>query len=167
MSGPFIFGRRFGRRQALWAAASAPLALHLAFSSCAANGSAGNEEARDGTGITATDGLGRIVGTVRIGPICPVERIPPAPACRPTPEMFARVKVVIRSADGETIRQADLDDEGNYSVELESGTYLVGTNRHGFGLGGREPPTRAPGARVDLAAGETERVDIDIDTGIR
>jgi hypothetical protein len=138
----------------------------------------------DDAGLTGSGIRGKIVGTVTIGPICPVERIPPDPACQPTPEMFARVKILVRRPGGETVRQVDLDERGNYSVELEPGTYLVDTNRHGFGIGGGEldsvwPDTVRPDSIreggsyqvlpvvVELEPGETERVDIEIDTGIR
>jgi hypothetical protein len=102
---------------------------------------------------------GRIVGRVTIGPLCPVEQVPPDPACQPTPQTFAPIRVRIRLPAGNLLLEVRLDGEGNYSVDLPAGRYLVDTNHVGIA------PT--PPIEVTLSPGETERVDIDIDTGIR
>lgn len=240
-------GPHLERVLALLATSTALLALVLG---CSGGGTSSSR--RDSPSLTDNEAFGRIVGTVRIGPICPVEQFPPDPACSPTPEMFGRVRILIWSSEGRLLRDIPLDSQGNYAVALEPGTYLVGTNDHGFGIGGQgsgesggldsigageggygepgdsgvavadspsapssppspegEPPPSAgdstvvfdPGGdstivfnprgdstispidpepvvegegpysqlpvRVELAAGETARVDIDIDTGIR
>lgn len=164
-----LLSRRLAGERAVGGAGLSAVCLVLATAvlwACA-GGSASRDNREsgrdDGVGLTDNSGAGRIEGAVTIGPLCPVERIPPDPTCRPKPEMFARVKVIVRRPDGATVREVDLDESGNYSVELEPGTYLVGTNDHGFGLGVGEQPSVV----VELAAGEAERVDIDIDTGIR
>jgi hypothetical protein len=129
---------------------------------CSGGGTASSR--RDSLSLTDNEAFGRIVGTVRIGPICPVEQFPPDPACSPTLEMFGRVRTLIWSSEGRLLRDIPLDSQGNYAVALEPGIYLVGTNDHGFGIGGQGGGLPV---RVELAAGETTRVDIDIDTGIR
>ncbi len=122
---------------------------------CSAGGSLpdGGRDSDD-VGLTGNENLGRIEGRVTIGPLCPVERIPPDPRCSPKPELFAAVKVRILTTAGELVRLVDLDDSGNYAVELESGSYLVDTNYRGFGLpggpesgtGGTDSASSAPGS---------------------
>jgi hypothetical protein len=116
---------------------------------CSAGGS-GRDGGRDSDdlGLTGNEDLGRIEGRVTIGPLCPVERIPPDPRCSPSPALFAAVKVRILTPSGELVRSVDLDDSGHYAVDLQPGGYLVGTNYPGFGLPG-EPDS---GTLVDSAS---------------
>ena len=71
---------------AVWSVSAASLAC---------SGGGGTDVARAGDVITGAEDLGRIEGRVTIGPLCPVERIPPDPTCQPTPETFAAVKLFI------------------------------------------------------------------------
>jgi hypothetical protein len=110
---------------------------------CSAGGSPpdGGRDSDD-FGLTGNQQPGRIEGQLTIGPLCPVERIPPDPRCAPTPELFAAVKVRILTPVGELVRTVDLDGSGNYAIDLGPGSYLVDTNYHGLGLpGGLEPGT--------------------------
>ena len=94
---------------------------------------------------------GTIHGTVTIGPLCPVERIPPDPACRPTPELYSTVQVVIRAASGDELGRVPLDATGSYSVALDPGTYLVDTTWRGPGS-----PPAAGGGGAGAASGSSE-----------
>ncbi len=105
-------------------------------------------------------GTGTLQGTVTIGPISPVQRegvkeeVPPA--------VYAARKVMVYDTGGKKlVRQVDLEDDGAYSVELEVGTYTVDINRIGVDFSDEVP------RQVDIVAGETVVLDIDIDTGIR
>ena len=51
--------------------------------------------------------------------------------------------------------------EGNYRVTLAAGTYLVDINHMGIDVAKELPKT------VEIVGGETTRLDVDIDTGIR
>ena len=109
---------------------------------------------------TADRGTGRLEGTVTIGPISPVQRegvteeIPPA--------VYATRKVMVYDQDGKKlVRQVDLQDDGTYGVELKEGTYTVDINRIGVDFSDEVP------RQLEIVAGETVLLDIDIDTGIR
>ena len=108
---------------------------------------------------------GILAGTVKIGPIWPVER----PGEKPSvpPEVFEARKIMVYDKNGnkliETVNiiQIDHSQEGHYSVQLKPGTYTVDINR-----GGIDHSSEVP-REVEIKAGQTVNLDIDIDTGIR
>lgn len=104
---------------------------------------------------------GFLVGTVTIGPLCPVETDPPEPNCQPTEETYNAWPIDILTADGNTvIGQIQPNLDGTYTFELPEGTYQVDLeNPHPFG-------STLP-ATVTILANENTVLDIDIDTGIR
>lgn len=110
----------------------------------------------------ATNQGGVLAGHVNIGPICPVERMPPDPACKPTPEMFQTRKIFVYKSDKQTIISTiSLDDNGNFSENLPVGSYYI--NMLGQAVGGISGvPTI-----VKIEDGKTVILNIDIDTGIR
>ena len=108
---------------------------------------------------------GILAGTVKIGPIWPVERPgekPPVP-----PEVFEARKIMIYDKNGnkliETINiiQIDHSQEGHYSVQLKPDIYVVDINRGGIDHS-PEVPTK-----IEIRSGQTFKLDIEIDTGIR
>lgn len=113
--------------------------------------------------VTGTTAKGTIEGTMTIGPVCPVERADNP--CKPTPEMFAARKINVYRSDKITfVITMTPDANGNFSTLLAVGNYYVtmadpSTSRVG-GVSGLP-------ATVTIKAGETVRLSIDIDTGIR
>jgi hypothetical protein len=107
--------------------------------------------------ITAQQGA--LQGHIDIGPLCPVERIPPDPACQPTAKTYAAWPIGVYQG---TALKATLapDASGNYALELPAGTYTVNLENPSR-FGGELPQT------VTITAGETATLDISIDTGIR
>ena len=110
-------------------------------------------------GLPAGAGTGTLTGNVSIGPLCPVEpctvphdRLVAAYAARP---------ITISTPAGTVVATVTADPETGYSVALRPGTYVIDIQHLGFG-GSRELP-----ATVTLHGGETVRLDISIDTGIR
>jgi len=108
---------------------------------------------------------GILAGTVKIGPIWPVERPgenPPVP-----PEVFEARKIMVYDNSGnkliETVNiiQIDHSQEGHYSIQLNPGTYTVDINRSGIDHSSEVP------REVEIKAGQTVNLDLDIDTGIR
>jgi len=104
-------------------------------------------------------------GVVKIGPIWPVERPgekPPVPL-----EVFEARKIMVYDKNGDklietvNIIQIDQSQEGHYSVQLKPGIYVVDINRGGIDHSSEVPK------EVELKAGLTVNLDIDIDTGIR
>jgi len=105
------------------------------------------------------DGNGTLTGKVSIGPLCPVEpctvphdRLVAAYAARP---------ITISTPEGTVVTTVTADPESGYTVALKPGTYVVAIPKQGIG-GSRELP-----ATVTIRSGETVRLDISIDTGIR
>ncbi|MFM2106556.1 MAG: Carboxypeptidase regulatory-like domain [Chloroflexota bacterium] len=104
---------------------------------------------------------GTLAGRAEAGPVCPVESVPPDPACAPRPVPGATV--VVLDPDGREVVRATTDETGAFAVELPAGDYLV-TGEPVEGLMGGAPP--AVGATV-VAGTATEPVVLAYDTGIR
>jgi hypothetical protein len=105
---------------------------------------------------------GLLEGTISIGPICPVETIPPSSDCLPTAETYKAYPVGIWISDGSrriTLIKPALD--GTFSMELDPGQYLIRLDKTS-GVGGSNLPIK-----VVISAQEKTTVSIDIDTGIR
>lgn len=106
-------------------------------------------------------GMGSIEVVAVAGPICPVEREPPDPACDPRPVVGAAI--LVQPADGRDIvvAQARTDEEGRAGIELPAGDYLVVASDV-EGLLGRPAP-----AAVTVVAGARAELTLEYDTGIR
>ncbi len=109
---------------------------------------------------TGTTETGLLQGYVTIGPIWPVER---EGEKREIPcEVYEARKIMVYDKNGRNlVKQVDIDCDGRYSVELELGAYTVDINRIGVDSSSDIPK------QVEIIAGVTFRLDIDIDTGIR
>jgi hypothetical protein len=106
---------------------------------------------------------GYLEGVISIGPICPVERIPPDPACLPTAETYKAYPVSIYSSDGiKKITQLNPSLDGSYSCELPSGNYQVTLEKVQIRVGGSNLPVEISITPLDITL-----LNIDIDTGIR
>lgn len=106
---------------------------------------------------------GFLSGVITIGPLCPVETIPPSPACQPTAETYEAYPVSVYSTDGED-RIAELKPalNGSYVTEIPPGKYLLILDKSPEYLGRCNLP-----AKISIAERDTTRYDISIDTGIR
>ena len=104
---------------------------------------------------------GFLKGKVTIGPLCPVERIPPDPNCQPTEATYKAWQIAVYTPDKKTkFIQLEPDLDGSYQVILSAGQYLIDFEQpHAFA---RSLPTT-----VMIKKGETTVLNIDIDTGIR
>jgi len=102
-----------------------------------------------------------IIGTATAGPVCPVERYPPDPACAPRP--VAGATITVHGAGGQVIATTTTGTDGSYRVAVPTGSVQV-VAAPVAGL------MRAP-APVDVVvpAGSSAwvRVDLSYDTGIR
>jgi hypothetical protein len=104
-------------------------------------------------------GTGTLTGNVSIGPLCPVE-----PCTVPQDRLvaaYAARPITISTPAGTVVTTVIADPETGYKVALKPGTYVVDIQHQGIG-GSRELPTT-----VTIRRGETVRLDISIDTGIR
>ncbi len=106
-------------------------------------------------------GAGRtgVGGIALAGPVCPVERVPPDPACSPRPVTGAAV--VIRDGSGAEIARTATAADGSFLVELRAGEYVV-EPQPAEGLLGTAAPQD-----VTVADGAVTAVQLDYDTGIR
>ena len=109
---------------------------------------------------TGTTEPGLLQGSVTIGPIWPVEKEGEE---REIPcEVYQARKIMIYDENGRNLlRQVGIDCDGRYRVELAPAVYTVDINRIGVDSSSGLPE------RVEIMAGTTSRLDIDIDTGIR
>jgi hypothetical protein len=102
---------------------------------------------------------GTLTGKVSIGPLCPVEpctvphdRLVAAYAARP---------ITISTPDGTVVTTVTADPESGYMIALKPGMYVVAIPKQGIGGSPGLPAT------VTIRSGETVRLDITVDTGIR
>jgi hypothetical protein len=106
---------------------------------------------------------GWLEGTISIGPICPVERIPPDPACQPTAETYNAYPVSVYTSDGKVkIARLNPSLDGSFSTELSPGNYQVILETANKNIGGSNLP-----AEASIVSQEKTTLNINIDTGIR
>ncbi len=102
-----------------------------------------------------------IIGTATAGPVCPVERYPPDPACAPRP--VAGASITVHGAGGQVIATAMTGADGSYRAAVPAGSVQV-VAAPVAGL------MRAPApidAVVPAGSSAWVRVDLSYDTGIR
>ena len=97
--------------------------------------------------------------TAAAGPVCPVERVPPDPACAPRP--VAGATVLVLDGQGKTVATVVLDDQGLANVPLAAGRYVVQA-QPANGLMGTPGPQD-----VTVVDGAMTPVLLAYDTGIR
>ena len=108
--------------------------------------------------VSATGRTG-IGGTATAGPVCPVERNPPDPACAPRP--VAGAVILIRDATGKEIARVTTANDGTFFADVPAGGYVI-EPQSVQGLLGRPSPTS-----IVVRNRATSRVDLVYDTGIR
>ena len=103
-----------------------------------------------------------IAGRAVAGPVCPVERIPPDPACADRP--VADAVIVIRDAGGAEVARAATAVDGTFLVGVPGGGSWTVEPQPVAGLLGTAPATM-----VEVADGPSawSAVDVAYDTGIR
>jgi hypothetical protein len=109
-------------------------------------------------GCTST--MGRLEGTVSVGPLTPVERVG-VPTPTPPPEVFTSRGIKLFNSLGILVKEVHFNADGTYSVELYPGKYRVELLSTGI-----EHATELP-ATVQIFSNQTTTLNISIDTGIR
>lgn len=104
---------------------------------------------------------GYLEGKVTIGPLCPVETVPPDPACQPSQDTYEAWPIIIWTADKKTkIGTIEPELDGSYLIQIPEGTYVIDLDKqHRFG---KNLPVK-----IKIVPFETLILNIDIDTGIR
>lgn len=119
----------------------------------------GNVALRSEAGDPVLGGTG-ITGTLSAGPTCPVETVPPNPACADRPVVGA--VVVVNDLAGREVARVTSDADGHFSLELAPGAYQL-VPQPVEGLMGTPQPVEV---RVE-AEGPPTDVALGYDTGIR
>src|SRR5450759_634468 len=110
-----------------------------------------------------TQEAGFLEGLISIGPICPVERIPPDPGCLPTAETYKAFPVGVWTSNGRRkIAQINPALDGSFRTELTPGNYLVILENEQNTIGSSNLPVE-----VSIISQDTTMLNIGIDTGIR
>lgn len=103
-----------------------------------------------------------VVGHLTASPTCPVETVPPDPACAPRP--LAGASVIATDPGGQKLARAVSQADGSYSLALAPGTYELTPQPTGDHM------LRAPAGKsvtiTGIAASQVV-VDFSYDTGIR
>ncbi|MGZ6340768.1 MAG: hypothetical protein ACXWMX_02855 [Candidatus Limnocylindrales bacterium] len=101
-----------------------------------------------------------IGGVVTRGPICPVERVPPDPACAPRP--VANAVLSITDAAGGEVARATSGADGRWAAAVPAGSYRLVPQPVGGLMGTPQPiPFEV------VAGGVAPKLDVEYDTGIR
>lgn len=106
-------------------------------------------------------GNGTVVGRVILGPTCPVERIPPDPACAPKP--FTTAVTIWSTWTGSPYQPVQTDANGVFKFSLPPGAYSVAASP---ATGGSRYP-RCTVTKILVVAKKTQNVTVNCDTGIR
>ncbi len=127
-------------------------AFLLFLTACASSSGGSDGDPDDGS-------LGRVVGTVLLGPQCAVESV--ASPCPDLPMADVTVELV---ADGGVVDTVVSDDAGGFVLEAAPGTYVL---RPVLPPEPLDPTRFAKPVPVTVVAGTTVRADVLVDTGIR
>lgn len=107
---------------------------------------------------------GVLKGKISIGPLCPVERVPPDPACLPTAETYRAWATAIFTVK-EKLKYAILipNLDGTFEIELPVGDYFIDYSVvRVIWVGKSNLP-----ANISITKNDTITFNINIDTGIR
>lgn len=109
-------------------------------------------------------GEGVLKGKITIGPLCPVETIPPQPQCLPTADTYKTWQTSVWNLN-ETTKIVNItpDLSGNYQINLPVGEYVVDfENKIKLSIQNSNLPVK-----IKINNQDSTKLDINIDTGIR
>jgi len=111
-----------------------------------------------------TTNQGTLKGKISIGPLCPVETVPPRPECQPTAETYKAWQIAVwNQAKTQVIVDITPSLDGNYSIQLPVGKYIIDFKTpKTYTIGGNNLPKQ-----ITISRGFTTQLDVTIDTGIR
>ena len=113
---------------------------------------------QSGMGVT-----GVLKGKITIGPLCPVETIPPDPACSPTLQTYKTWATAVWKPDKKTkLVTLNPTIDGNYLIAIPAGDYIIDFDTIKTYKAGSDLP-----ARIAVLPNDTTIFNISIDTGIR
>ncbi|MCX6779810.1 MAG: hypothetical protein NT034_01365 [Candidatus Magasanikbacteria bacterium] len=101
-----------------------------------------------------------VKGVVTLGPTCPVERIPPVPACASKPYQTQIQVMAVGSSKNSPFTTVDTNASGEYSVSLPPGKYALQP------VGGSVLP-RCETKEITVVKNIVQEINLICDTGIR
>lgn len=111
-------------------------------------------------GATPAQAGGALTGHVSIGPLQPVERVG-VPSPPPPPAACTARRLLVTPSGGGASQTVAVQPDCTYRVGLAPGAYVVTLARSGI-----DRATNLP-ATVHISAGQTTRLDVSVDTGMR
>jgi hypothetical protein len=105
-------------------------------------------------------GNGNVVGNVFLGPVCPVERIPPDPACAPKP--YTAPITIWSTWTGSPYQPVQTDVNGVFKLSLPPGAYSMAASP----ATGGSPYPRCAVSKILVVTKKTQNVTVNCDTGI-
>ncbi|MFA6135824.1 MAG: hypothetical protein WC705_00440 [Candidatus Paceibacterota bacterium] len=105
--------------------------------------------------------IGSISGYIHVGPVCPVQEYPENLNCADRPFTNAQVNILVKSS-GTLATSIKSDTNGNFNVNLYSGTYLVKVLPESNGI-----LPSCFGKEAIVTANKVTNLDISCDSGIR
>ncbi len=106
---------------------------------------------------SGTSGSSGISGTASLGPTCPVERMPPDPACAYKPYQGS---FYVRTESGKLVATLSTRSDGSFKLNLDPGTYIIT-------LASTSVMPRLSPTTVIVEKGKSTTVALTLDSGIR
>lgn len=106
-------------------------------------------------------GNGSVRGRVLLGPVCPVERIPPDPACAPKP--YKTTIDIWSTVTGSTYKPVATNAAGQFRLSLAPGSYGLKVSAHSEAA----LYPRCSEVAFVVVAKKSQDVTVNCDTGIR
>jgi hypothetical protein len=103
-----------------------------------------------------TSKTGHVTGKVTTSPTCPVERIPPDPACDPKPY---KTTITVKDSTNKIIKSITTNSTGDFSFDIAIGTYI-------FEAKSGQVFPRCSQVTIEIKGGDNS-VPISCDSGIR
>jgi hypothetical protein len=97
--------------------------------------------------------------TASAGPTCPVEKVPPDPACEPRP--VADATIIVVDGQGKTVATVVTGADGTVLVAVPAGSYVLQPQAVTGMMGGAQP------VDVTVVDGAATPAVVSYDTGIR
>ncbi|MEK7187383.1 MAG: hypothetical protein AAB691_00875 [Patescibacteria group bacterium] len=112
------------------------------------------------TPTSTSTGQSGIRGMVLLGPICPVERIPPDPKCAAKP--YGTTLVLTSPDQARVIKTFSSDQNGKFVIQIAPGDYAIRSAAAANIL-----PYCASNDTIHVSPGILTEVNVSCDTGIR
>jgi len=115
------------------------------------------------TATSVAPAASAVRGTVAFSPVCPVEKVPPDPACAPRP---GAARITLLRPDGSVAAQGAAGADGHFALPVGPGDYTVQAVPVAASATTGRPCVVTPSSVV-VTPGNVSTVTVACDTGIR